>query len=122
MKSVAVIEGSDVSSKSRSEYLIPASTIRAESVRFLYRPFIPLGSITQRSGKIVHAWAFEGDCDPTCMKSNMTTAEWPPRSGKHIDIPEIDRVQFFSIEDARRAINVAQAELLDRLMTALETS
>jgi predicted NUDIX family NTP pyrophosphohydrolase len=83
-------------------------------------PFIPLGWITQRSGKIVHAWAFEGDCDPACMKSNMTTAEWPPRSGKHIDIPEIDRVQFFSIEDARRAINVAQAELLDRLMKALE--
>jgi predicted NUDIX family NTP pyrophosphohydrolase len=83
-------------------------------------PFIPLGWITQRSGKIVHAWAFEGDCDPTCLKSAMTTAEWPPRSGKHIDIPEIDRVEFFSIEDARKAINVAQAELLDRLTMALD--
>ena len=82
-------------------------------------PFIPLGRITQRSGKIVHAWAFEGDCDPACLMSAMTTTEWPPRSGRQIDIPEIDRVQFFSVDEARKAINVAQAELLDRLLTAI---
>jgi predicted NUDIX family NTP pyrophosphohydrolase len=82
-------------------------------------PYAPLGSITQRSGKIVHAWAFEGDCDPSCMTSNMTTTEWPPRSGNHIDIPEIDRAAFFTLHEARAAINVAQAELLDRLEAAL---
>ncbi len=82
-------------------------------------PYIPLGRITQRSGKIVHAWAFEGDCDPAQLTSVMTTTEWPPRSGRHIDIPEIDRAAFFSIDAARDVINVAQAEFLDRLRTVL---
>jgi predicted NUDIX family NTP pyrophosphohydrolase len=78
-------------------------------------PYRSLGRITQRSGKIVHAWAFEGDCDPSKLRSILTTTEWPPRSGRLIDIPEIDRAAFFSIEDGRRAINVAQGELLRRL-------
>ena len=82
-------------------------------------PYYPLGSITQRSGKVVHAWAFEGDCDPASVSSVTTTTEWPPRSGRQIEIPEIDRVEFFSTNEARRAINVAQAELLDRLHAAL---
>jgi len=82
-------------------------------------PYLPLGQITQRSGKIVHAWAFEGDCDPSCLMSEMTRTEWPPRSGRLIDIPEIDRVAFFSIDASKRAINVAQAELVDRLAAAL---
>lgn len=83
-------------------------------------PFLPLGSITQRSGKIVHAWAFEGDCDPTALVSMETTVEWPVRSGQHIVVPEIDRVAFFSIEHARIAVNPAQAELFDRLIQALK--
>ncbi len=83
-------------------------------------PFLSLGSIIQRSGKIVHAWAFEGNCDPARLTSVMTTTEWPPRSGRRIDIPEIDRAQFFSLDAARRAINVAQVELLDRLVRNLE--
>ena len=82
-------------------------------------PFLPLGSIIQRSGKRVHAWAFEGDCDPARLTSVMTTTEWPPRSGRQIEIPEIDRGQFFSLEDAKRAINVGQVALLDRLVAAL---
>ena len=82
-------------------------------------PFVPLGQITQRSGKIVYAWAFEGDCDPSLVKSIFTTTEWPPRSGRHIEIPEIDRVAFFSVAAARRAMNVAQVELLDRLQQHL---
>ncbi|HUL71617.1 MAG TPA: NUDIX domain-containing protein [Vicinamibacterales bacterium] len=82
-------------------------------------PYYPLGSITQRSGKIVHAWAFEGDCDPASLVSITTTTEWPPRSGRQIEIPEVDRVAFYSTEEARRVINVAQAELLDRLAAAL---
>jgi predicted NUDIX family NTP pyrophosphohydrolase len=82
-------------------------------------PFVPLGSIVQRSGKIVHAWAFEGDCDPAQLTSVTTTTEWPPRSGRQIEIPEIDRGQFFPLDAARRAINVAQVALLDRLVKAL---
>jgi predicted NUDIX family NTP pyrophosphohydrolase len=83
-------------------------------------PFIALGSVTQRSGKVVHAWAFEGDCEPTRLASITTQTEWPPRSGRMINIPELDRVAFFGLSDARRAINIAQAELLDRLVTKLQ--
>jgi len=79
-------------------------------------PFIPLGSIVQRSGKTVHAWAFEGDCDPSSLTSINTQTEWPPRSRHMIDIPELDRVAFFSISDAKPVINVAQGELLERLV------
>jgi len=78
-------------------------------------PYLPLGQIVQRGGKVVHAWAFEGDCDPTALQSITTTTEWPPRSGRMITVPELDRVQFFSLTEARLAINVAQVELLDRL-------
>ena len=85
-------------------------------------PYLPLGRIVQRSGKVVHAWAFEGDCDPSCIASISTTTEWPPRSGRVISIPELDRAAFFTLEAARRAINVAQADLLDRLREALATS
>ena len=82
-------------------------------------PYVPLGHIVQRSGKMVHAFAFEGDADPALLKSEMTTTEWPPRSGRWIQVPEIDRAAFYSIETARRLINTAQAELLDRLLRAL---
>ena len=83
-------------------------------------PFIPLGQITQRGGKIVRAWAFEGDCDPAALTSATTQVEWPPHSGRQIEVPEVDRVAFFELDDARRAINIAQAELLDRLILALQ--
>jgi predicted NUDIX family NTP pyrophosphohydrolase len=79
-------------------------------------PYLPLGYVIQRSGKIVHAWAFEGDCDPSCLCSEMTTMEWPPRSGRHIEVPEVDQVDFFGFEAAHVAINVAQGEFLDRLV------
>lgn len=82
-------------------------------------PYLPLGAVVQRSGKVVHAWAFEGDCDPTRLVSMLTTAEWPPRSGRQISIPEVDRVQFFSIAQARALVNPAQVALLDRLVEAL---
>ena len=78
-------------------------------------PYIPLGHITQRSGKVVYAWAVQGDADPTKLVSITTRTEWPPRSRRYIEIPELDRARFFSMSDARRAINVGQAELLDRL-------
>lgn len=82
-------------------------------------PYLSLGSVTQRSGKVVHAWAFEGDCDPAALVSVETTVEYPPRSGRRITIPEIDRAAFFSIPDARAAINAGQAPLLDRLTAVL---
>ena len=82
-------------------------------------PFHSLGQVVQRSGKTVHAWAFEGDCDPALAHSNTTRTEWPPRSGRFIEIPEVDRVAFFSIEDARVVINAGQAGLLDRLIEVL---
>ena len=83
-------------------------------------PYLALGSITQRSGKVVHAWAFEGDCNPAALVSMETTVEWPVRSGPRIVVPEIDRVAFFSIDAARVAVNPAQAELLDRLIHLLQ--
>jgi len=82
-------------------------------------PYLPLGHIVQRSGKVVHAWAFEGDCNPDALVSMLTTAEWPPRSGRQIEIPEIDRVQFFSLDEARALINPAQVTLLERLVRIL---
>jgi predicted NUDIX family NTP pyrophosphohydrolase len=78
-------------------------------------PFICLGEIRQKSGKRVYAWAFEGNCDPSKVKSNTFTGEWPPKSGQIRKFPEIDKGEFFSLPDARRKINQNQAELLDRL-------
>jgi predicted NUDIX family NTP pyrophosphohydrolase len=78
-------------------------------------PFIPLGSIVQRGGKTVHAWAFKGNCDPSALVSVQTSTEWPPRSGRRLTIPEIDRARFFTLDEARRAINAGQIPLLDRL-------
>jgi predicted NUDIX family NTP pyrophosphohydrolase len=77
--------------------------------------FVPLQAITQKSGKIVHAWAFSGDCDPSAIRSNAFTMEWPPRSGKQREFPEVDRAEFFEIEEAKRRINPAQAALISEL-------
>lgn len=85
--------------------------------------FVPLGSIKQKGGKTVHAWGFEGDLPATFeLKSNTFQVEWPPRSGKFKEFPEVDRAEFFSEELARRKINPAQVSFLDRLRAALTTS
>jgi predicted NUDIX family NTP pyrophosphohydrolase len=81
--------------------------------------FLDLGSIKQAGGKIVSAWAFEGDCDPSKMISNHCEVEWPPRSGQLIEIPEADRGAWFSIEEAKARIKSTQIPLLDRLTMAL---
>jgi len=81
--------------------------------------YIPLGSIVQKGGKTVHAWAFEGDCEPKKITSNTFILEWPPRSGKEQEFPEIDQAEFFTIEKAREKIKPAQFELLERLQKAL---
>jgi predicted NUDIX family NTP pyrophosphohydrolase len=74
-----------------------------------------LGEIVQKSGKVVRAWAFEGDCDPAALTSNTFTMEWPPRSGKQQEFPEIDRAAFFTPEEARKRINPAQVEFINAL-------
>jgi len=83
-------------------------------------PYLALGHVTQRAGKVVHVWAFEGDCDPAAVVSVEVAAEWPPRSGRVVMVPELDRVQFFSVDEARRVINAAQAVLLDRLLALVD--
>jgi predicted NUDIX family NTP pyrophosphohydrolase len=75
-----------------------------------------LGEVRQKSGKHVRAFALEGDLDAASVTSNTTQIEWPPRSGRSLEIPEVDRAEWFSLEQARKKINSAQAALLDRLL------
>ena len=84
-------------------------------------PYRPLGSIRQKSGKTVCAWAWEGDADPADVVSNTARVEVPRKSGRWISFPEIDRCAWFGMEEARGRINPAQAELLDRLAASLAT-
>jgi predicted NUDIX family NTP pyrophosphohydrolase len=82
---------------------------------------IELGSVRQKGGKIVLAWAVEHDPGPALeVRSNSFSLEWPPKSGRRQEFPEIDRGEFFALEEARHKINPAQAELLDRLCRAVE--
>jgi predicted NUDIX family NTP pyrophosphohydrolase len=78
-----------------------------------------LGEIRQKSGKLVHAWGLAGDLDVSTIHSNTFPFQWPPRSGKWIEIPEVDRAEWFDLDTAREKINPAQAELLDRLAERL---
>jgi predicted NUDIX family NTP pyrophosphohydrolase len=78
-------------------------------------PFAALTPVKQSGGKTVHAWAFEGDCDLATIVSNTFTMEWPPRSGRQAEFSEIDKWEFFDIDDARRKINPAQVGLIDEL-------
>jgi predicted NUDIX family NTP pyrophosphohydrolase len=78
-------------------------------------PLTELGQIRQRSGKVVHAWAVEGDLDPDTAVSNTFELEWPPGSGRIRAFPEIDRVEWFDLPKARTKIKAAQAPFLDRL-------
>lgn len=83
---------------------------------------IELGSIRQKGGKRVHAWAAEGEFDPAALSSNGFELEWPPRSGTRREFPEVDRAEWFDPVEARRRILTAQAELIDRLLEALGVS
>ena len=80
---------------------------------------IELGEIRQKSGKRVLAWAVEGDLDTATAVSNSFEIEWPPRSGRMREFPEIDRVEWFGLHDAREKIKAAQAPFLDRLERTL---
>jgi len=81
--------------------------------------FIGLGDLKQPGGKMVTAWAFEGDCDPAQLKSNTFLMEWPPRSGRQIEVPEVDRGCWYAIEDARQRLLPGQRAFLDRLLEAV---
>jgi len=78
-------------------------------------PFIALPQVRQKAGKLVIAWAVEGDCDPAELRSNLFPMEWPPRSGRMADFPEVDRGEWFSLGKAREKILEAQQPLLDAL-------
>ena len=82
-------------------------------------PREPLGTSRQKGGKLVYAWAVEGDLDPARARSNTFRMEWPPRTGRIEEFPEIDRVAWFTVEDAHAWIKDAQAAFLDRLLEAL---
>ncbi len=80
---------------------------------------IALGTIVQKGGKVVHAWAIEGELDPATARSNMFELEWPPRSGRRERFPELDRVAWFAPDEARRRLKPAQIPFIDRLIAAV---
>ena len=82
-------------------------------------PFIDLGEARQASGKVVAAWAFEGDCEPQALKSNLFEMPWPPRSGKTAAFPEIDRIGWFTPDEALRRLIKGQRVFIERLAEKL---
>ena len=83
-------------------------------------PLLALTPVEQKGGKVVHAWAVEGDCETGAISCNTFTIEWPPRSGRRAEFPEVDRAAFFGPEEARRKINAGQAPLIDELEKIVE--
>jgi predicted NUDIX family NTP pyrophosphohydrolase len=84
--------------------------------------FVDLGTVQQAGGKIVSVWAVEGDCDPAKLRSNMCMIEWPPRSGRKIEIPEVDRGAWFTVEEARERILKSQKPIIDLLLERLNNA
>jgi predicted NUDIX family NTP pyrophosphohydrolase len=80
---------------------------------------VELGSVRQKAGKVVSAWCARGDLDADEIVSSTFTTEWPPRSGRMQEFPEVDRAAWFGLEDARVKLVPAQAELVDRLEALL---
>ena len=97
----------------------PTRVRRGDRQRRAAREPIDLGEIFQKSGKRVVAWALEGDLDPAQAQSNTFELDWPPRSGRRTTFPEIDRVAWYDVPEARRRIKPAQVPFLDRLAAAL---
>ena len=82
--------------------------------------FVELAPIKQKSGKLVYAWAVEGDMDPSQVKSNEFEMEWPPRSGKKRSFPEVDKADWFAMDEAEKKINTAQSSLIKELAKKLD--
>jgi predicted NUDIX family NTP pyrophosphohydrolase len=108
-----VESGEDLRVVARREFEEESGAPIAEEVEM-----VDLGEVRQRSGKVVVAWAVEGDLDPATAVSNTFELEWPPRSGRMQEFPEIDRVEWFALEDARARMRAAQVPFLDRLEQA----
>jgi len=85
-------------------------------------PFLPLGELRQKSGKRITAWAFEGDAEPEDLVSNLFELEWPPRSGRMQTFPEVDRVRWFALDEARRKLIAGQAPFIDSLAQWLQSA
>lgn len=83
------------------------------------RDWLPLGEVRQSGGKVVHAWAVEADLDPAAVVPGTFTLEWPPRSGRQLEFPELDRVAWVTPDEARKLLVAAQAVLVDRLLEHL---
>jgi predicted NUDIX family NTP pyrophosphohydrolase len=81
---------------------------------------VPLRPVRQRAGKSIIAWGVEGDFDPAELRSNTFRVEWPPRSGKMAEFPEVDRAAWVTLAEARTKLNAAQLPLLEELATKLE--
>ena len=120
------------SNKNEGSWTIPKGGLRPAKNRLVqrfasfrkrpgstFRSFIALELVQQKTGKIVVAWAFDGNCEPADLVSNTCEIEWPPRSGKKIVIPEVDRGDWFSFDRARRVIRNEQTPLLDALTQQL---
>lgn len=82
--------------------------------------FLPLSPVRLKSGKWIHAWALQNDIDAASVRSNTFSLEWPPRSGKRIEVPEIDRAEWFDIETAMQKINPAQQPLITELLQKIK--
>ncbi len=78
--------------------------------------FLPLRPVVQGGGKVVHAWAIEGDCDPSRLRSNLFTLEWPPRSGRLQQFPEVDRGAWFRADEAMTRVLAGQVPLIRQLL------
>ncbi len=110
----AVDAGEDLLDAARREF-------REETSIEPVEPFIALGSVRQKAGKTVHAWAWEGDADADAIVSNTMRTEWPRGSGKWLTFPEVDRCAWFDPETARAKIIPAQAQFIDRLEKLLSS-
>jgi predicted NUDIX family NTP pyrophosphohydrolase len=107
--------------ETNEEPLVAAKREFTEETGFDVRgPFVPLGSIRQKSGKIVHAWGMGGDGDPEGIKSNTFTLEWPPKSGIRQEFPEVDKAGWFSVDEARIKLKPEQLVFVERLQGILE--
>ena len=107
-------DGEDAPAAAEREFLEETGK-RAEG------PFLPLGEVKQAGGKVVTAWAFAGEFEAAELRSNTCRMEWPPRSGRQIQIPEVDRGEWFPVAEARRKMVPAQVALLDRLVESAES-
>lgn len=106
----------------KGEFIPPEAALDAAVREFreetgvrLAGPFASLMPVRQKGGKIVHAWAAEGDIDASAIVSNTFEIEWPPRSGRKQSFPEVDRAGWFDVATARVKINASQAALLEEL-------